>query len=860
MPNAKWITTEDWKEWIGLHRIESSSARISYNRLVHVGTGGAGTAGYRWNNLTKEIDFSPAIAGQIKGLWRVGQYHSSGDNTIAVTNVMSIATDPAGATEVGQRLIHATSGSGHVHSSTTEWGIYSPTRYGYAEVTAANAASFMYPTLTLPVQRFYVGCWIKSAITDYSDNVGYIIACRDSTVVPGSFGLAYAIYVDTDNYIKAKVKSTTGTKVISSNTKIDTEWHYVLLISYGRSAGAGYLVVDNEINVSSFFTGLGATSPCQGFTIKGINYGDDGEYGFAGAVDEITVGQWTGTLDSSFSIYHFSPLTIYTPIIDTNTHDSVLAEIRTHFVTEDNSSLSFAFRGSNSLFLPSDTSPAWSGYTSAQQVLDNEPTSLYDIGSKGRYQQIRMRMNPSYETIRRKAITPEVYSVETIYETESLPLNLAKPAYNNGQLLGQTVNFTGTKSFDKISLDFTVSAKDTLHYIMGGTDTVSFQAANFSSIRYPEKITEYVGDWPSCGMTLCTNPSETSIMIDNVDAEFTTVGAWSLGSLSSVRHIGTNYAYATTFVTGLKTARWTPDLTAGYWDVYAYIQYGSNRNPRAVYSVNSATELSSSTISQIASPSYSRWTRLQTCAYFDAGSSGYIEVSNALSTPVGSEGSNYTSADAARFESRYYTSEEDILANAPSLTYTIFFSQAGEYDVWGLGFGDFMFAYDGDITNVRTMSLGGNDVPEWTWFDSFSVEAGSIHTFTVYFYKSTAAVDQWYFTLDRSLQDFLKNLSIITLPMPLSPCSYNTCVKLSSLGSSNTCMLWKPSSEIQASGQFNYEIPTGNREFVDGLIIEYRQFGGNADCCAMWNYSYADDSIGLAYRRNGFGETTEWET
>jgi hypothetical protein len=77
-----------------------------------------------------------------------------------------------------------------------------------------------------------------------------------------------------------------------------------------------------------------------------------------------------------------------------------------------------------------------------------------------------------------------------------------------------------------------------------------------------------------------------TVIVDNVDAGFSMVGTWSVGT-SSPDKLGADYRFRSTGGTGANTATWTVNLpNTGTYAVYAWWSQGSNRSTVAPYNVN----------------------------------------------------------------------------------------------------------------------------------------------------------------------------------------------------------------------------------------------------------------------------------
>lgn len=131
------------------------------------------------------------------------------------------------------------------------------------------------------------------------------------------------------------------------------------------------------------------------------------------------------------------------------------------------------------------------------------------------------------------------------------------------------------------------------------------------------------------------------VIVDNQDSGFTSTGTWSESSAQNYYPEYNNsslYSY-----TG--TARWTPNLpAAGTYNVYAYWGYAGSRTDQAQYTIHHTGGDSTVTKNHNIQTEAGRWQLLGTYT-FDAGTTGYVEVTNIGST------SRVASADAIKFVS-----------------------------------------------------------------------------------------------------------------------------------------------------------------------------------------------------------------
>jgi len=216
-------------------------------------------------------------------------------------------------------------------------------------------------------------------------------------------------------------------------------------------------------------------------------------------------------------------------------------------------------------------------------------------------------------------------------------------------------------------------------------------------------------------------------VVDNDDAEVSFTGAWS-NSSSTIFHGSPGdpvpYRFATIAASETATARFTPNLpSAGYYPVYTWVRAGSDRTNqlyRVVYA-GGATEVR---------VNHRRvgngWVWLGNY-YFDAGASGYVEVSNLQQ--IGETGT-YVFADAIRFGngmgdiarapvgvSGYPREEESARYWAQSMI-----GQGGDPTVYDLAGGD---DYDDSIVTPPRMSRAMNREAEGTFYDRIHL---SFHT------------------------------------------------------------------------------------------------------------------------------------
>ncbi|MFH2057812.1 MAG: PilC/PilY family type IV pilus protein [Pseudomonadota bacterium] len=135
------------------------------------------------------------------------------------------------------------------------------------------------------------------------------------------------------------------------------------------------------------------------------------------------------------------------------------------------------------------------------------------------------------------------------------------------------------------------------------------------------------------------NVESNSIVIDNKNSGFTKSGTWNE---SSAQNYGQEYNSSSLYsYTG--TAKWTPYLTAGTYNVYAWWGYAGSRTTTAQYTISHNSGTATVTKNHNVQTDAFQWQLLGTYT-FDAGSSGYVTVQNTGSSSL------CASADAIKFE------------------------------------------------------------------------------------------------------------------------------------------------------------------------------------------------------------------
>ena len=150
------------------------------------------------------------------------------------------------------------------------------------------------------------------------------------------------------------------------------------------------------------------------------------------------------------------------------------------------------------------------------------------------------------------------------------------------------------------------------------------------------------GGAPDIGALEYSPGVPSDIVIDNVDAGFTTDSAWS-ASMSTSGYVGSNYLHDGTAGADASTrwAKWTPTVaTAGHYNIYMNWTAGSNRPAAAPLAIayNGGTD-TSKTVNQ--QTNGGTWVLVGNYS-LAAGTGNYVKL---LATASG-----YTVADAVRFE------------------------------------------------------------------------------------------------------------------------------------------------------------------------------------------------------------------
>lgn len=432
--------------------------------------------------------------------------------------------------------------------SLSDDGIKNNNSNGYLTSVNATGSYFNYPSSSN--NRAYISFWFKSNINYYAKKA-YIIAYHNGietaniscgNISNGSGGdIGWAVIID-NNKIKAIVGNNRHVAPtlrdvcidpVGGPVEIDTNWHHVVLfLGKSKSGIAGntevMLVLDNNFNETEY-TNLADSGPLGDNDVLSIGSTPyDSQYGFIGTIDEVTIANWYGsasdsidtTTDSRFGLlekdfnpsYRFASNVFLSPVTDTEKENN-LSSFISKFDTPNGSSIMFSFRASDSIFEYDDNTVPWSGFIKSNTVSSEKNINLSDIGLKikGRYFQIRMLLNPSDDNspfIDKLSLeSPSVYYVKLSFnnKNEYSQLGTSRSSFISGSILGQVVEFVGSKKIHKVSLNCTINNQERKTFIEGSNGTLSFQASNFQSGRdfwVFQPINHWNGGWESSGTTI----------------------------------------------------------------------------------------------------------------------------------------------------------------------------------------------------------------------------------------------------------------------------------------------------------------------------------------------------------------------
>ena len=521
----RWNSQEGWNEWVNADsterapRIIGNELKLPFQRIPHLGLGslldGAG------------------VNDELIARWSFGQR----GNVWNTLNVDSINDDDTLNPGVGGNVTHTLSipSAALPFVERSEFGFNSKTRQGYAIISGDS--DFEYPESADADSEVYISCWVKSNITNYSGGMGIIAGYYDNLDDPiTNSTVYYMLAIGTDNRFKAYVSETTLTEIppLGGEVTVDNRWHH-LLFAIGRRSPirrSQIFVIDNDWgtgpldSVHNISMDVGVAG--KKFTIGSSENPGETSFGFSGIIDELVVANWlrvgdTKTIiaDNSGSVtpemvfgtytnsHRFESKIFLSDVFDTGRNNSLLLNLYTEYETPNGASVEFSFRASDTLFNQTDTSVVWSGFTAPNHILTGTNANINDLGVyvRGRYHQVRARLSPSdiYSSVSDplQLDTPVLQVVEIDTGVSNKLLPVAMPTFEPGTIVGQIVNFAGTQTISKASLNLTVISSNRQEFIVGSSGTLSFQAANFWESR-DEWVFQPVIHWAS------TNGWETS--------------------------------------------------------------------------------------------------------------------------------------------------------------------------------------------------------------------------------------------------------------------------------------------------------------------------------------------------------------
>ncbi len=239
------------------------------------------------------------------------------------------------------------------------------------------------------------------------------------------------------------------------------------------------------------------------------------------------------------------------------------------------------------------------------------------------------------------------------------------------------------------------------------------------------------------------------IIVDNLDPEFTTNGAWNESGSPGEHNSSSVFTYVAN-----RTATWTPNLPqAGFYDVYVWWTYyaGAGRDTIALYTVNHTDGSSPIVINQNEEANASQWFFLGNFE-FNSGSSGSITVTRQPSATGGA-----TSADAVRFVGSSSADLQIMTTSLPdgqmSMWYSAQLSATGGVSpyIWSINSGSLP---DGLNLNPITGVIDGIPI------------SNGLFNFTVGISDSQGPPDTDSQSLSISVSDVISPLDITTTSLP----------------------------------------------------------------------------------------------
>ncbi len=193
-------------------------------------------------------------------------------------------------------------------------------------------------------------------------------------------------------------------------------------------------------------------------------------------------------------------------IVDTQRNESILSSIISEFDIPSNSTVEFSFRANNSLFSQDDGDILWTGFTGPGQFNSLIEEELEDFGLlvKGRYHQVKVRLSADSST---PTVSSFLKSLQINTSVSAELLYTSRHLYTQGTMASQIVKFDGLKTIHKVSINLSVDASDRRTFIIGKSDTVSFQASNFQDSKHswvfqPMIHWSSTNNWKTSGTTI----------------------------------------------------------------------------------------------------------------------------------------------------------------------------------------------------------------------------------------------------------------------------------------------------------------------------------------------------------------------
>ena len=522
---VRWDSQEGWLDWINesasgrLPRLIGSALKLPFSRIAHIGTG---------------TQSSEHIAR-----WSWGQRQRTEFNQPYLLEADLLNDDDTLNPIVGGNLGHTTTIDGSVELS--EFGFNSINRN--SNLNVSGFADFQYPDAA---SAAYMGCWIKSHLVDYSSGFAIIAA---SHTLASDETVYWGIGIDVDNKIKG---FTGGSGVIDwitpvgGDVTIDGTWHYIFFAVGLKNTDerSQLFVVDNDWGQPVIGHHNQGTQANVGVRFGIGSCPVESSYGFSGIIDELVVSKWTGGIRNRRIIddpvteigksiieptdlmanytegHRFDSNVFLSTVIDTEREDSLFTGIYADYENPNGSSVQFSFRASDTTFEQDSTSPEWTGFTAPNRVLHGTAIGHEDLGIwlRGRYQQVRMKLNPSSAASPLQLDTPVINAVEISTGVSTKVLGATRSAYEPGTILGQVVNYDAAKDIDKVSMNLTINTEDRQTFVVGQDGHVAFQAANWQESRN-DWVFQPIPNWTGFEFTITGDPRSEHTRFDTCCSE-----------------------------------------------------------------------------------------------------------------------------------------------------------------------------------------------------------------------------------------------------------------------------------------------------------------------------------------------------